>query len=62
MRNSSRLILACLLLLPLAAIAQDQGTSNERSACEPDVSRLCSEFIPDRSKIIVCLNQKVRSN
>jgi hypothetical protein len=61
MRNSPRLILACLLMLsPVAALAQDQGTSDERQACEPDVNRLCSEFIPDRSKIIVCLNQRVR--
>jgi hypothetical protein len=61
MRNSSRLILACFLMLaPVAALAQNQGTSDERQACEPDVNRLCSQFIPDRSKIIICLNQKVR--
>jgi hypothetical protein len=48
------------MLAPIPAIAQDQGTSDERQACEPDVNRLCSEFIPDRSKIIVCLNQTVR--
>ncbi len=54
-------ILACLVALaPIPAISQNQGTSDERSACEQDVNRLCSEFIPDRSKIIVCLNQKVR--
>jgi hypothetical protein len=61
MRKLPRSILICLLAFgPVAAIAQDQGTSDERQACEPDVNRLCSEFIPDRSKIIVCLNQKVR--
>jgi hypothetical protein len=61
MRKLPRPILACLLALaPIPAIAQNQGTSDERQACEPDVNRLCSEFIPDRSKIIVCLNQKVR--
>jgi hypothetical protein len=61
MRDLPRLVFACLLALaPIPAIAQDQGTSDERQACEPDVNRLCSEFIPDRSKIIVCLNQKVR--
>ena len=61
MSNSSRFIIACLLMLaPIPAIAQDQGTSDERSACEPDVNRLCGEFIPDKGKIIVCLNQKVR--
>jgi hypothetical protein len=50
----------CLLFLPIAAIAQEQGTADERQACEPDVNRLCSQFIPDRDKIILCLNQKVR--
>jgi hypothetical protein len=61
MRNSLLPILACLLAFAaIPAIAQDQGTSDERQACEPDVNRLCSEFIPDRSKIIICLNQKVR--
>jgi hypothetical protein len=61
MRNLPRLILPCLLVLaPIPAIAQDQGTADEQRACEPDVNRLCSEFVPDRSKIILCLNQKVR--
>ena len=49
-----------LLFLPIPAIAQEQGTADERQACEPDVNRLCSQFIPDRDKIILCLNQKVR--
>jgi hypothetical protein len=54
-------MLGCLVsALPVAALAQDQGTEAERQACEPDVNRLCSQFIPDRDKIIVCLNQKVR--
>jgi hypothetical protein len=61
MRNLPRLILAYFLVLaPIPASAQDQGTSDERRACEPDVKRMCSEFEPDRSKIILCLNQKVR--
>ena len=60
MKISPRLPLACLLFLPIAAIAQEQGTADERQACEPDVNRLCSQFIPDRDKIILCLNQKVR--
>jgi len=61
MRKLLRLMLTwALMLAPVAAFAQDQGTSDERQACEPDVNRLCSEFIPDRSRIIVCLNQKVR--
>jgi len=60
MKNLPRLTLLCLLLLPLPAMAQEQGTADERQACEPDVNRLCSQFIPDRDKIILCLNQKVR--
>jgi hypothetical protein len=61
MKNLPRSILACFLMLAaVPAIAQDQGTADERSACEPDVNRLCGEFIPNRDKIIVCLNQKVR--
>jgi hypothetical protein len=57
----SRFILACLLMLaPVAASAQEQGTADERTACEPDVTRLCNEFMPNRDKIIVCLNQKVK--
>ena len=62
MTHLPRLILAgALILLGSApAITQEQGTADERQACEPDVNRLCSEFIPDRDKIIVCLNQKVR--
>jgi hypothetical protein len=54
------LSLVCFLFLPIAAMAQEQGTADERQACEPDVNRLCSQFIPDRDKIILCLNQKVR--
>jgi hypothetical protein len=61
MRNLAPLILASVLMLaPVAAPAQEQGTADERQACEPDVNRLCSQFIPDRDKIILCLNQKVR--
>ena len=60
MKISPWLTLICLLFLPIAAIAQEQGTADERQACEPDVNRLCSQFIPDRDKIILCLNQKVR--
>jgi len=52
--------LVCLLFLPIVAMAQEQETADERQACEPDVNRLCSQFIPDRDKIILCLNQKVR--
>jgi hypothetical protein len=60
MKISPWFSLACFLLLPIAATAQEQGTADERQACEPDVNRLCGQFIPDRDKIILCLNQKVK--
>lgn len=63
MKHQMRLlgVLVCLTTaFPIAGVAQDQGTDAERKACEPDVNRLCSQFIPDRDKIIVCLNQKIR--
>jgi hypothetical protein len=60
MKISPWLTLVCLPFLPIGAMAQEQGTADERQACEPDVNRLCSQFIPDRDKIILCLNQKVR--
>jgi hypothetical protein len=44
--------------LPAAAI--EQGTPEERHACTPDVFRLCTEFIPDPTRITACLHQKVR--
>jgi hypothetical protein len=56
----SQWLVICFLSLPIAAVAQEQGTADERQACEPDVNRLCSQFIPDRDKIILCLNQKVK--
>jgi hypothetical protein len=60
MKISPWFSLACFLFLPIAATAQEQGTADERQACEPDVNRLCGQFIPDRDKIILCLNQKVK--
>jgi hypothetical protein len=60
MKIASWLTLVSFLFLPIAAMAVEQGTADERQACEPDVNRLCSQFIPDRDKIILCLNQKVR--
>lgn len=38
--------------------AQNQGSEEARRACTPDVFRLCSEFIPDATKITACLKAK----
>ena len=35
-------------------------SSDAASLCTPDVMRLCSEFIPDADRIVVCLKAKRR--
>lgn len=37
-----------------AAVAQ-QGTPEQQAACQPDVMRLCGNFIPDVDRIVACL-------
>ena len=60
----------CRLVLPVCAAlfcslhqAGAQGAAgttpaNVEQACTPDAMRLCSEFIPDRAKITVCMKAK----
>jgi hypothetical protein len=61
MKIIPQLVLTLLMMSgPIESFAQDQGTADERQACEPDVHRLCSEAGIDKDRIIVCLNQKVR--
>jgi hypothetical protein len=43
----------------LPAAAQEQGTEQARRVCTPDVFRLCTAFIPDPSRITVCLQQNI---
>jgi hypothetical protein len=43
------------------AQAGEQGTSQERQACTPDVVRFCKAFIPNTERIIVCLQQNISS-
>lgn len=38
-----------------AALAQERGSEAQREACTPDAFRLCSQFIPDASRIETCL-------
>lgn len=53
----SAAVLASLLLL--AAPASAQGTEQERSACEGDAFKFCSDDIPDIPKIEACLEAKL---
>jgi hypothetical protein len=32
-----------------------EGTPQEREACQPDVMRLCREFVPDTFRVLACL-------
>ena len=40
--------------------ASAEVSQEVQQACTPDAMRLCSEFIPDRAKITVCMMHKRR--
>lgn len=43
-----------------AAVAQDrQGTPEQRAACAPDAFRLCARYIPDATKVEMCLRTRM---
>ena len=46
-----------LLMLAATAANAQEGTLAQRTACEPDVFRLCRDFIPDRTAITTCLER-----
>jgi hypothetical protein len=48
-----------LSVLPTAAIAQTQGTPEQRAACMGDALMLCSSAIPDKDRIAACLASKI---
>jgi hypothetical protein len=47
------------LFIALSIIGQSralaQGTPEQQAACQPDVMRLCGNFIPDVDRIVACL-------
>jgi hypothetical protein len=49
------IVIAAAGATPAAAQASDAA-----DRCTPDVMRLCSEFIPDADRIVVCLKAKRR--
>ena len=62
----SRLSL-CAMAAVLAALMITSGgkpaaaqASDAADRCTPDVMRLCSEFVPDADRIVVCLKAKRR--
>jgi hypothetical protein len=60
--NSILLVLAATMVIGIAGqrparADQYRGTFEQRMACMPDVWRLCSDDIPDASRIEACLRQ-----
>lgn len=52
------LVVACIVGLPLAAIAQEDhfhATATEKAACTADATRLCAYTWPDEDKLIACM-------
>ncbi len=40
---------------------EDRGNDSDRSACTPDVFRLCSAHIPNVPNIVACLKSEKRN-
>jgi hypothetical protein len=59
-KSSHRFSLAVLAVLcSTAAFAQDyRGTADQRAACTPDAFRLCAIYIPDATKVEMCLRTR----
>jgi hypothetical protein len=43
-----------------AAAQQARGSQDDQAACEPDVHRLCDQYIPDEGAIVVCLKKEIK--
>jgi hypothetical protein len=54
-----RFYLGAALSVAVSIIGQNgasaQGTPEQQAACQPDVMRLCGNFIPDVDRIVACL-------
>lgn len=58
-RGLGFLVLAGVLLSSTLGAAQDyRGTAEQRASCMPDAFRLCASFIPDASRVEMCLSQR----
>ncbi len=51
--------LAAACICNAVALAQEnRGTPEQRAACTPDAFRLCSDYIPDPSRVESCLRHR----
>jgi hypothetical protein len=57
--NARQLCLGMVVAITLPIMDQNgalaQGTPEQQQACQPDVMRLCGNFIPDVDRIVACL-------
>jgi hypothetical protein len=58
--NQREFYLGAGLFIALSFVGQggasaQQGTPEQQQACQPDVMRLCGNFIPDVDRIVACL-------
>jgi hypothetical protein len=53
-------LVALMLTMALPALAQGRGSQEDQQACEPDVYRLCNDYVPDVDRIVACLNARKR--
>ncbi|MEA2886806.1 MAG: hypothetical protein QOD11_1166 [Bradyrhizobium sp.] len=64
-RSDLRVYLGAGLLVVLSIMGQHralaQGTPEQQAACQPDVMRLCGNFIPDVDRIVACLKTNERN-
>lgn len=54
------LISVLSILGPSIGSAQQPTEEQQRVACEPDVMKLCSAFVPDRDRIAQCMTANRR--
>ena len=53
---------ALLFSLPACAatardLSQRSYSNDEQTLCQPDVFRLCNDYVPDEDRIIACMKQ-----
>ena len=55
--NLQFLVVTMLFAAGSGTVCAEEGSFAQRRACKPDVFRLCSEFIPNRTAITNCLQR-----
>jgi hypothetical protein len=50
-------VVAALLCATTASAQENRGTPEQRAACAPEAFRLCAGYIPDPTRVELCLRQ-----